>query len=115
MRELATSTSWREKFKTTPREWKVETVPFYYDLLAPRSERLELWTTEYWHILPNPMAIVDWYRGTGLRPWLDALQSESERARFLADYLQAITAAYPTQHDGCVLFPFRRLFVIAYR
>jgi trans-aconitate 2-methyltransferase len=50
-----------------------------------------------------------------MRPFLDALPSEAERARFTAEYLAAIRQAYPARPDGHVLFPFRRLFLVAYR
>lgn len=115
MRELAASTAWRAHFRATVREWHVADAATYYDLLAPLAARVELWTTDYLHVLDGPAAIVDWYRGTGLRPWLDALDSENARNDFLANYLAAIIAAYPRRPDGRVLFPFRRLFVIAYR
>lgn len=115
MRELGASPRWRDFFRTSVRDWQVEEPAFYYDTLAPHAAKLDLWLTDYMHIMTGPEAIVEWYRGTGLRPWLDALPGESERAQFLADYLREITAAYPRQADGRVLFPFRRLFLVAYR
>ncbi len=114
IRELGTSTAWCDAFSASVREWHAEEPSFYYDVLAPLSSRVDLWVTEYVHVLPGPEAIVDWYRGTGLRPWLDLLSTEELRSRFLADYLAGIASAYPRQPDGRVLFPFRRLFVIAY-
>ncbi len=115
MRELGASATWRESFRSPVREWHVEEPPFYYNVLAPHATQLELWTTDYLHILPGPEGIVEWYRGTGLRPWLDALPNDAARTQFTADYLAEITKAFPCQSDGRVLFPFRRLFVIAYR
>lgn len=115
MRELGCSDAWRPLFRTPVREWHAETSSYYYDLLAPLASRMDVWMTDYVHIMPGPEAIVEWYRGSGLRPWLESLPSEETRERFLADYLTGIIAAYPRQKDGRVLFPFRRLFVIAYR
>ena len=63
-------------------------------------------------MLDGPEAIVEWYRGTGLRPYLNAL-AEADRARFLSEYLDALRPLYPRRVDGRVLFPFRRLFLIA--
>jgi trans-aconitate 2-methyltransferase len=114
IRELGSSPAWRNFFLAPVREWHAEEPSFYYDVLAPLASRVELWTTDYIHVVPGPEAIVEWYRGTGLRPWLDLLPTEENRSRFLADYLTAIANAYPRQKDGRVLFPFRRLFVIAY-
>jgi len=113
MRELAGSVAWRNHFSGVVREWSVHEPGFYYDVLAPRARRLDIWKTEYLHQMDGPASIVEWYKGTGLRPFLDALV-ESDRPRFLADYLTLLTAAYPRQTDGRVLFPFLRLFIIAY-
>jgi trans-aconitate 2-methyltransferase len=115
IRELALSASWRDKFRAPTREWRPEIPAFYYDTLAPLAVRVDIWETEYLHVLPNVDAIVEWYRGTGLRPWLDALADDDARTKFLADYRNALAPEFPPQSDGRVLFPFRRLFVIAYR
>jgi trans-aconitate 2-methyltransferase len=59
--------------------------------------------------------IVEWYKGSGLRPYFAALSSAEEREQFATEYLTTIRAAYPLRADGRILFPFRRLFLIAYR
>lgn len=115
MRDLATWTVWRPYFAEKIREWHVHEPSFYYDLLAPHAARVELWRTEYIHIMESPAAIVEWYKGTGLRPFLDRLTSSEDEERFLADYLGEIETAFPRRSDGRVLFPFQRQFVIAYR
>ncbi len=97
------------------KSWYSHEPAFYYDLLAPLAARLDIWEIEYQHIMANAEAIVEWYKGTGLRPYLQALPNEEARERYLAEYLKAIQAAFPPRPDGKVLFPFRRLFVIAYR
>ena len=60
-------------------------------------------------------ALVEWYKGSGMRPFLDLLATEAERAQFTQEYLERIRLAYPARPDGRVLFPFRRLFFVAYR
>jgi trans-aconitate 2-methyltransferase len=95
------------------REWFTHDAAFYYDVLAPHASRLDLWATDYIHVLESPEAIVEWYKGTGMRPFLEALDTDADRARFTADYLSAIREAFPAQPDGKVLFPFRRIFLIA--
>ena len=97
------------------REWHAHTSDFYYDLLVPYSTRLNMWETEYIHVLPNAEAIVEWYKGSGLRPFLESFDTDSDRAQFLAEYLKRIRAVYPPRPDGNVLFSFRRLFWVAYR
>jgi trans-aconitate 2-methyltransferase len=115
MRAMAALPVWQSYFKGGVGEWHVHPPSFYYDVMAPHATRLDIWETEYLHVMAGPWAIVEWYKGTGLRPFLDRLPDESVRNRFLAEYLEAVTAAYPAQPDGRVLFPFRRMFIIAYR
>jgi trans-aconitate 2-methyltransferase len=86
----------------------------YYDLLAPGAIAVQIWRTEYHHPLSSAAAIVDWLRGSGLRPFLDPL-SESERAAFLAEYEERIARAYPARADGRRLLAFPRLFIVAER
>ena len=97
------------------REWFTHPIGLYYDVLAPLSGHVDLWSTEYIHVMERPGDIVEWYKGTGMRPFLDALSTDAEREAFTAEYLAAIQDAYPARHDGRVLFPFRRLFLVAYR
>lgn len=114
MRELAATPAWRSHFPAAPREWHTHEPAFYYDTLAPLAAQIELWTTDYLHILPGVDGIIEWYRGTGLRPWLEALPDDATRSKFLADYRALLVPYFPPQADGRVLFPFHRLFVIAY-
>ncbi len=92
-----------------------ETPSFYYDIMQSLATRLEIWETEYYHVMENPQAILAWFRGTGLRPFLEALANEVQKQRFEQQLLDGYTLAYPQQKDGHILFPFRRFFLIAYR
>lgn len=115
-RALATSDAWRNVFPAEGvREWHVHDGGFYYDLLAPHAAKIDLWETDYIHILPDAEAIVEWYKGTGLRPFLDALALPDDRQRFVEAYQKAIRDVHRPRADGRVLFPFRRMFLIAYR
>lgn len=87
---------------------------YYYDALAGIAARIDLWVTEYYHPLGGPDDILNWIRGTGLRPFLAALP-ESDRAAFEAAVRARLAAQYPRRADGRVVFPFRRLFFVAYR
>jgi trans-aconitate 2-methyltransferase len=113
-RRLAGSARWKTCFPMPVREWAVLAPEATYDILAPHAARIDLWLTDYIQVMESAAAIVEWYKGTGLRPYLDALPEDAQPA-FLSDYEAAITAAYPARPDGKVLFPFRRLFCIAYR
>jgi trans-aconitate 2-methyltransferase len=92
----------------------VESPAFYYDLLAPAARSVDIWQTTYEHVMTDAAAIVEWVKGTGLRPYLDVLTLE-ERPRFLDAYTRAIDAAYPPRSDGQRLFSFPRLFIVAVR
>lgn len=87
----------------------------YYGMLRPHCARVDVWTTIYRHVLPGgPAAVVEWFKGSGLRPYLAALE-ESQRTEFLSRYTAHIETAYPVQLDGAVLLPFPRLFFVATR
>ena len=116
MREIAASAEWRDAFGSRKvREWHVHDLDFYYDVLTSRSARLDLWETVYMHVMADPEAIVEWYKGTGLRPFLEALEDEADRERFCAEYLEGLRGVYPVRPDGRVLFPFHRLFLVAHK
>jgi trans-aconitate 2-methyltransferase len=83
----------------------------YLDLLAGAGCSVDAWETTYLHVLPGPDPVVEWYRGTGLRPVLAALDAGQAEA-FLAEYGERVAKAYPAAPYGTVL-PFRRIFVVA--
>ena len=112
--EIAQASKWKNRLSNIHR-WHVHEPAFYYDVLSSLTSHLDLWTTQYLHVLAGPQEIVQWYKGTGLRPYLDALTRPVDQQEFLAEYQAAVTAAYPPQPDGKVLFPFRRVFVMAQR
>ena len=86
----------------------------YYDLLRPTCTRIDIWHTVYYHVMATPQAIVEWFKGSALQPYLSPLDAPT-RARFLAAYADKIAAAYPPRADGKVLLRFPRLFVVAVR
>ena len=114
LREMTASAGWRHWFPTgRVATWHSHEPAFYYDLLTPLAARVDLWETEYLHVLPDAGAILDWYKGTGMRPYLEAIRTEADRERFTAEYLEGLRTAYRPRPNGRVLFPFRRIFAIA--
>jgi trans-aconitate 2-methyltransferase len=115
LRELAATEPWKERFAAkAARGWRSHPPEFYYSLLVPRAARLNIWATEYLQIMPDVNAIVEWYKGTGLRPFLDALPDAVEQAGFLRDYAARLAPFYPPLESGVVAFPFKRVFVVAH-
>ena len=88
-------------------------INFYYDTLSPHCATLEIWTTQYIHVMADHEAILQRVSGTGLRPYLDTLSSEEWRERFKVAVLDAFKRHFPIQSNGRVLLPFNRLFFIA--
>jgi trans-aconitate 2-methyltransferase len=86
----------------------------YYDLLSGCSSDFQMWETVYCHALPSHQALVDWVRGSRLRPYLDTLDKEG-KAAFENDILRRVEEEYPIRKDGCTLLHFRRFFFVAAR
>ena len=113
MRETAAGGPWAEKLAAAGRRVDRHSPQWYYQALRDKVSVLNIWRTTYYHQLTGgPAAIVEWVKGTGLRPFLDPL-NEEEQTAFLAQYEKAISQAYPTYPDGSVLLPFPRLFIVA--
>lgn len=91
--------------RTVPPTW-------YYDLLASGAASIDVWETEYVHVLRGDDPVKEWTKGTALKPFLDALEVEESRA-FEDRYASLLREAYPRRADGTTLFPFRRLFIVA--
>jgi trans-aconitate 2-methyltransferase len=87
---------------------------FYHRVLAAHARDIDIWEAEYLHVLTGPDPIVEWTKGTALRPYLDALEG-ADREAFVADYRRLVANAYPPEPDGNTLFPFRRIFIVARR
>ncbi len=115
MREVALLEPWRTTLAETAR--LRDTLPkpgVYYDALGPLCSRLEIWHTIYNHVLDDAAAIVEWVKGSGLRPFVDPLDPP-ERKAYLAEYTARIAASYLPQADGKVLLRFPRIFIVAVR
>jgi trans-aconitate 2-methyltransferase len=86
----------------------------YRRWLAAAGCTVDLWQTTYVHALAGHDAIVEWFKSTALKPYLDPLPAD-EREGFLARYKERIAPAYPVEPDGKVLLRFPRLFILATR
>ncbi len=103
---------WRKMLEPLLRPAPSHAPSYYYDLLAPETNTLAIWETDYCQILDGENPVAEFVKGTQLKRFLDALD-EPVRGEFESDYRARILAAYPKRTDGKTLFPFRRLFILA--
>jgi trans-aconitate 2-methyltransferase len=113
MRELAASPRWRPLLGDVVLTRQAADPAAYLDRLAEAGCRVDAWETTYLHVLEGENPVLEWYKGTGLRPVLDAL-GPGLAEEFAAEYGERMRAAYPPRPYGTVL-PFRRVFVVAQR
>lgn len=111
LQSIVQSERWSNKF-SGENSHSTFSAPYYYDILSKLSRDIDLWETHYYHVMENHQSIVQWYSSTGLKPYLDRLESASDQTNFLIEFENALKFAYPKQVDGFVLFPFTRIFFI---
>lgn len=113
LRELCRGPRWRDRLGDAVRDTPVDEPSGYLDLLAGAGLAVDAWETTYLHVLPGADPVLEWVKGTALRPMLTRLTDPAERQAFLAEYATALRAAYPRHPYGTVL-PFRRIFTVAH-
>lgn len=114
--DVARSGPWAELLSPLLRDTPVADPDFYYDLLAPDNASIDIWESEYTHALEGDAPVLEWVRGTALKPLLNALDGAENpdwMAAFIEEYKGRLNAAYPRRADGRTLFAFRRLFIVA--
>lgn len=116
MREIAAQGPWAAKLAhVAALRTALPDAQAYYAILRSSCTRVDVWRTTYHHPLSGgAAAVVEWFKGSGLRPFLQALD-ESEQAEYLQRYTAVVAEAYPALADGTVLLPFPRLFIVATR
>lgn len=114
MRELAESPFWRDRLGKVLRGTDAVASPErYLDVLASVGMSVDAWQTVYLHVLEGENPVLEWVRGTALRPVLSKL-SLTELRDFETQYGKLLRAAYPRRTYGTV-FPFPRTFVVAHK
>jgi len=115
MRMVAADGPWADRLVPVAKTRAIiGTLDDYYACLTRASSNVELWQTTYVHPLAGADAIVDWFVGSSLRPFLEELRDD-EIEPFLTQYKRELEAAYAPQHDGKVLLLYSRLFFVAQR
>jgi trans-aconitate 2-methyltransferase len=112
--DLAREPRWSDKLARARDWWNVLEPENYYNILEPVTAGIDIWETRYVQTLTGADAVYRWVLGTGLRPFMDALEGD-DREAFLAEYRARAARAYPQRVSGITLFPFQRLFCVARR
>ena len=86
----------------------------YLRVLLDLGCEADVWETTYFHVLTGEDPVFDWVSGTGARPTLQALP-DTLRDDVEAEFRSLLREAYPSDPDGRVVMPFRRIFAVAHR
>jgi len=111
--KISEDSRWKSVVRGVTELFTIHNYSFYYDQLSLRFNEIDMWETYYMHIMDSHFSILEMIRSTGLKPYLDKLDSEKDKQDFEAQVLMEIKSDYPAQKNGKVIFPFRRLFFIA--
>ena len=84
----------------------------YFDVLSSLTREFDMWETVYYHKMPSVESMVEWIKGTRLRPYLNAL-SPQWGDQLLDRITGEAKTLYTPQPNGEILFPFRRFFFTA--
>lgn len=111
--ELRSAPPWRDRLAAAAQGPRVLEPGEYLARLADRGCEVDAWETTYQHVLPGADAVLEWVKGSALRPVVSTLDG-AEQQEFLAAYAARVREAYPARPYGTVM-PFRRIFVVARR
>ncbi len=114
-RRRSRTEEWRDMLAESEEALTYHSEAFYYEHLSSRSDRVELWHTVYYHVMDRHQDIIDWYSSSGLKAYLSLMPTEADRQRFKEQVMHDCSASYPALWNGKILFPFKRLFMLAYR
>jgi len=113
VREMAASARWRSLLADAELNRQAGDPAEYAELLARPGYEVDAWETSYLHILPGENPVLEWTKGTTLRPVLAAL-GEDQAASFLREYGERLRQVYSHGPFG-TMFPFRRVFTVLHR
>ena len=113
MREVAAQGPWAEALAGVGTVAPLLDPETYYSVLAESCGDIDIWSTTYLQALAGPDAVLEWMKGTALRPFLAALPDAIMRRAFLEALGERLSGAFPRHPDGVTLMPFPRLFLVA--
>lgn len=110
---VARQSRWAAITKGATEQFTIHDYHFYYDVLSEIFQSVDIWETHYMHVLDSHLSILEMIKSTGLRPYLNLLENDTDKQAFEDMVLKHIENDYPLQKNGKVLLPFKRLFFIA--
>jgi trans-aconitate 2-methyltransferase len=111
LQKQASARRWAGTLKARLRHDVVRPLDHYVELGWSLGLRVDAWETVYQHVLPGKDAVLEWMKGTALRPVMKDLEGAGLE-QFLAAYGKKLRTAYPETPSG-TRFPFRRIFFVA--
>lgn len=115
MKRVAAYPRWAGRLDGASEKYHVQQIVFYYKALSNAAAALNLWEVEYLQIMSSTRAILEWVRSTAMRGYLERLTDPAEQKQFEELCLREFKKCYRAEDDGKVLFPYRRMFIIAYK
>lgn len=111
--EIGRQSKWKDATKGADSLFTINSASYYYDHLTRYFRKIDVWTTDYYHVMESQSSILEMIRTTGLKPYLERLPDDNVKKQFETLVLDRIKQDYPLQNNGKVLFPFKRLFFVA--
>jgi trans-aconitate 2-methyltransferase len=112
---VAESAAWRDLMHGCSDQIFYRDETHYYEIISKLSSRVDMWTTTYIHVMESHQSLIDWYSSTGLKIYLERIGDEEGKLKFKTAILEACKAKYQVQSNGKILFPFKRIFFVAYK
>lgn len=92
-------------------KYVLHSAPKYYDMATKCMYKIEMWITGYCHEMDNHEKILEFLKGSALRPYIERL-NEKEQKLFMNEVMKNLEIEYHYQKNGKILFPFKRLFLL---
>jgi len=113
--KISNDQRWCKAVKGVNKLFTINNYSFYYNVLSNLFKSIEIWETDYMHIMDNHLSILEMIRSTGLKPYLERLNNSSVKKEYENEIFKKIEEDYPLQNNGKVILPFKRLFFIGSR
>ena len=111
--EIAKQNRWKSVTRGVDDLFEINSASYYYNQLSPYFSHINIWITDYFHVMDSHLSILEMMRSTGLKPYKERINETIYREEFEKQVLESIKRDYPLQNNGKVIFPFKRLFFVA--